>query len=239
MTTGKGDEHTTTVFVAPTERHPAIKKLGTKISTLPEQYGCDILWRAQHQWWGVQRKEIKDFIASIVDGRLAKELGQMRGHVALPLVVIEGRLRWSTDDVLIENRYGQTINRQQFNGMLFSITAEGANVFFTEDTEHTAQLTKHLILWSQKESHNTMQRRPGPQQASAWGKASNHDWARHLLQGFPGIGNGVADAIIKHFGRVPLTWDVTVSELIKVPGVGKVRARQLLEALETKADTDV
>ena len=50
--------------------------------------------------------------------------------------------------------------------------------------------------------------------------------------GFPGIGVGVADSILAHFGRVPLKWDCTVAELIKVPGVGKVRAKALVEALK-------
>lgn len=221
-----------TIFVAPSERDPHIKGLADRISNLPEQYGCDIIWRAQDQWWGIQRKEVKDFFASVQDGRLAVELAQMRGNLAIPLVVIEGKLTWSNDDILMHSTYGQTVTRQAFHGMLFSITHEGANVFFTESTRHTAALVRHLASWSQKENHNTFKRRPGAESSTSWGKASNLDWARWLLQGFPGIGPQVATDIIQHFGRVPLRWDVTPAELIKVPGIGKTRAKALIEAFE-------
>ncbi len=224
-----------TIFVAPSERDQYIRGVGDRFSNLPEQYGCDIIWRAREQWWGIQRKEVKDFFASVQDGRLAKELQQMRGHLAIPLVVIEGRMNWSADNddgILMHSTYGQTITRKSFHGMLFGITHEGANVFFTENTRHTAAMVKHLAAWSQKANHTTFQRRPGPEIGSSWGKASNLDWAKHLLQGFPGIGAGVAEDIIRHFGRVPLRWDVTPAELIKVPGVGKARAKALIEAFD-------
>jgi ERCC4-type nuclease len=226
-----------TIFVAPTERDPAIKGLADKVSNLPEQYGCDIIWRAQDSWWGIQRKEVKDFFASIQDGRLAVELAQMRGHLAIPMVVIEGKLIWSgpghSDDVLMHSTYGQKITRQQFHGMIFSITYEGANVFFTSNTTDTASLVSDMARWSIKDHHSSLQRRPSAEPSSIWGKATNRDWARHLLQGFPGIGPGVAESIIAAFGgRVPLKWDCEPADLVRIPGIGKQRAKTLIEAFE-------
>lgn len=222
----------TEIIVAPTERHPAMQAIAHKISLLPEQYGCDAAWRAHGQWWGVQRKEIKDFIASIMDGRLGKELAQMKGHIALPLVVIEGKVLWSSDGLLMHSSYGQPVTRQAFHGMLFSITLKGCNVLFTQNTNETAELIRHLAEWSQKETHNSLDRRPGPDQASMYGKATNRDWALHMLQGFPGIGAGVAADIIDHFGKVPLQWTVTIPQLLAIPGIGKVRAKALIEAFQ-------
>jgi len=221
-----------TIFVAPSERHPALTKLADKVSNLPEKYGCDIIWRAHNQWWGVQRKEIKDFIASILDGRLAKEVGQMQGHVSLPIVAIEGKVQWSDNGTLMHSSYGKPVTKAQYNGMLFSLMLKGVQVMFTANPQETADLCRHLAEWSQKETHNSMDRRPGPDQASVWGKATNMDWAKHLLQGFPGIGPQVASDIIKHFGRVPLQWTVTPAELLKVPGVGPTRAKALIESFD-------
>lgn len=220
------------IFVAPSERDSYIKALGDKVSNLPERYGCDVIWRAQDQWWGIQRKEVKDFFASVIDGRLAVELAQMRGHLAIPLVVLEGKMIWSTDGTLMHSTYGQTITRQSFHGMLFSITYEGAHVLFTDSTQGTAELVRSLAIWSRKDNHNSMRRRPGASPSSSWGKASNEDWARHLLQGFPGIGPEVASAIIRHFGRVPLRWDCEPSDLVRIPGIGKTRAKTLIDAFE-------
>lgn len=219
-----------TIFVAPSERHPALKAIASKISNLPEQYGCDIIWRAHDEWWGIQRKEIKDFIASYIDGRLAKEVGQMRGNLSLPIVCIEGKINWSIEGHLMLSNYGQKVSRQQYHGMLFSLGYEGVTVMYSKDQEETADLALDLAHWSQKESHVGLQRRPGATANAVWGKASNRDWALHLLQGFPGIGPGVAADIIDHFGKVPLQWNVTVSELLKVPGIGPARAKALVEA---------
>lgn len=221
-----------TIFVAPSEHDPHIKALANRTSNLPEQYGCDIIWRAQEQWWGIQRKEVKDFFASVQDGRLAVELAQMRGNLAIPLVIIEGKMIWSEDDILMHTTFGKPVTRASFHGMLFAITYEGANVFFTDSTKHTAALVTHLASWSQKDDHNSMRRRPGPDVASMWGKATNKDWARHLLQSFPGIGPTVASDIIEHFGRVPMRWDCEPADLVRIPGVGKVRAKALIEAFD-------
>lgn len=221
------------ICVAPTERHPAMVRIAHKISNLPEQYGCDAIWRSNGQWWGIQRKEVKDFIASVTDGRLAKELGQMKGHVTIPLVVIEGKLQWTSDGTLLNGSgYGRPITKTGYHGMLFSIVHEGANVFFTGSTDETAELIQHLAAWSQKETHTSLKTRPGPDQQSVWGKATNEDWARHFLQGFPGIGAGMAQAIIDHFGGIPLQWTVSIPELLKVPGIGKARAKALIDTFK-------
>lgn len=221
------------IFVAPSERDPNIRGLASRFSNLPERYGCDVIWRAQDEWWGIQRKEVKDFFASVTDGRLAVELAQMRGHLAIPLVVIEGKMIWSSDGILMHSTYGQSITKQMFHGMLFSITYEGANVFFTDNTAGTADIVRSMAIWSRKENHNSMRRRPGATPSSIWGKADNEDWARHLLQGFPGIGPEVASAILRHFGRVPLRWDCEPSDLVRVPGIGKTRAKTLIDAFDT------
>lgn len=216
------------IFIAPSERHTAMQGIADRISNLPEKYGCDAIWRARGEWWGVQRKEVSDFFNSVQDGRLAKEVGQMQGHVSIPIVCIEGKMSWTIGGELCGNGYGATVTKQQFHGMIFSMALKGVTTLFSDRAEGTAELIKNLAVWSQKENHNSLDRRPGPQ--TPWGRSDNMDWAKHLLQGFPGIGAGVAADIIKHFGRVPLKWDITEKELLAVKGIGKERAKALLEA---------
>ena len=216
------------ILVAASEHSTAMKAIADKISNLPEKYGCDAIWRAQGKWWGVQRKEIWDFIASTTDGRLAKEIGQMRGHVSNPIVVIEGKTQWSIGGELMGNGYSQTITKRQWHGMIFSMTNDGVNVLFSDSTRGTAEIITDLAAWSQKDSHRSLKQRPGP--VPAWGKADNKDWAMHLLQGFPGIGPGVAETIVKKFGKVPLKWDCTLKDLLSIEGIGPARAKALMEA---------
>lgn len=221
-------------FVAPTEP-PKLKRIATTISLLPERYGCDVVWWGKHEGvdalWGIQRKELKDFIASIGDGRLSREIAQMRaGGIPIPIIFIEGKVQFDTQGNLMWNSWGQEFTRSQFKGMLWSIMAEGAHIDYTKDISETTELVQLYATWSMKMKHTSIMRRPGP--VGLWGKADNIDFAVHLLQGFDVLGSERAKAVIKHFGGVPLTWTVTEKQLMEVPGVGKGIASKLIAALE-------
>lgn len=196
---------------------------------LPEKYGCDILWRARGGWWGVQRKEIKDFIASIQDGRLSREVAMMK-PLPIKVVIIEGRISWSTDGILMIGKWASNITLAQYEGMIMSLMEKGVHVTWTRDTRDTARWTTQFARWSEKLRHSSLERRPGP--VSPWGHVSDEDWAVHLLQGFDGMGTEKAKAIVKHFGGVPMQWTVTETDLMKVPGIGRVLARRLVNALD-------
>lgn len=215
-------------LVAPTE--PATLREMGATTLLPERYGCDVMWRAHGKWWGVQRKEIKDFIASVLDGRLAKEVGQMRGRVVMPMVVIEGRPMFSESGMMLRH-YGRPIGKAAYEGMLFSLAHEGVAVMHARDTADTASMIRNLAAWSVKDSHTSLLRRPGPEPVTMWGGAGNEDWAKHLLMGFQGIGPVQAAAIVAHFHGVPLAWMCTEGELRAVKGIGPKRAAVLVAAL--------
>ncbi len=105
----------------------------------------------------------------------------------------------------------------------------GVHVDFTAGIDETVEYVEMLARWSVKDKHQSLLRRPGP--VNMWGKATNADFAHHLLQGFDGVGLDKAKAIVAKFGGVPLMWTVTEKQLTSVPGVGKVIARRLMEAL--------
>ena len=215
------------LFVSSTEREPFRKHLPPHtLSTLPERYGCDVAWPSNGQWWGVQRKELQDFIASVQDGRLAKEIGQMRQTV-MPVLVLEGRVRFTAG--ALDGVWGKPVTEKQFRGMLYSLARQGVTVFRTDDVRGTANEVKHLMGWSEKDRHTSMVKRPGP--THQWGKADNRDFQEHFLMGLPGVGPELAGRIINRFGGVPMAWTVTADELCQVDGIGKVRAKGLIDGL--------
>jgi ERCC4-type nuclease len=216
------------MLVAPTEPR-TIKSLG-KSSSVPEKWGADIFFSANGSLVGVQRKEISDLIASVQDGRLAKEMSQMQ-NLGLAVLVVEGRLKWSSDGVLLGRDYGITWTRTAHRNLLMSVQARGVKVESTDDAADTVCAVLNLQEWARKPSHHGLMRRPGP--VSPWGKAQNEDWASHLLQGFEGVGPELAKNILQHFGgRVPLEWRVDEKALRAVKGLGPKRARALIAALE-------
>lgn len=229
--TGRGAE-LPPLIVAPTERHAAINGLAAStdgtVSMLPEKHGCDVLWRAQDGWWGVQRKELADFIASVQDGRLAREVAMMK-EVAMKIVLIEGRIQYTNDDMLMFNKRGQAVTRSQFYGMQFSLMAMNVHVMFVRDQAETAEWISTLARWSMKSRHTSMMRRPGP--VSMWGTVGDEDWSLHFLQGLDGLGIEKARAIVTHFGGVPMDWSCSEKDLMQVPGIGKTLAKRMMNAL--------
>jgi len=219
-----------TIYVSPAEPPGVLRGLGPT-SSLPEKFGVDFLWRTHEQWFGVQRKEFKDFLASARDGRLAKELQQMRASVVLPMVIVEGEPRYTLDGRLLDGWGKQRWTRQSITNLAMSVRHEGAHLLNTPDTLTTAAVVAEYVEWSTGD-HDSLKRRGGVVGSDPWGRVTNHDYAGWVLQGLPGIGPAVASAILKHFGKVPFTWDVTEEELCQVPGIGKVRARQLMEVFE-------
>jgi ERCC4-type nuclease len=219
------------IFVSPTERGEHVKVLSRRFrvqqSLLTERRGVDVAWFVDDKWCGVQRKRIDDFYASLNDGRLAKELGQMRENLALPIIVIEGKLNATIDGMFTTGRDTKHV-KSHFNAML-TLASYGITMLQTETAQHTGFAIIGMWEWCQKDKHKTGLVRP--KASGEWGKATSREWAIHFLQGFDGIGPDTAGALFDHFGRLPIGWDVTVKELLEVPGIGRQRATALAKAL--------
>lgn len=217
------------LFLAPTEP-PRLRALG-ETSLLTERNGVDVLWASRGGLWGIQRKEVSDLIASRDDGRLAQELAQM-ASLEVGVLVVEGKMHWTSDGELVSE--WSKMSRRGFHAMLWSMRMRGIWVERTDDLSHTIDVVKWLADWSRKERHSGLRGRPGP--ASNWGHTSDREWGIHILSGFQGIGPTTAEAIYDHFGRIPLSWDVTADDLMEVGGIGKKRAATLVRSLQHETE---
>lgn len=215
------------MLVAPTEP-TAFNPLGPR-SMQPEDWGVDFLWwvpRARG-WGGVQRKTVKDLIASARDGRLVKEIGQMAGlHFAC--LVIEGKVQWVNDQIVVSD--WEKFTREEYLGILFRFQAAGVKVAWTDSTPQTVDTVGWLERWSRRDDHATLTARPSPP-TNSWGTRTSKDYGMWVLQSFPGVGKELAERIWDHFGEVPLGWKVTEEELCQVKGLGKVKAQRMIQAL--------
>lgn len=215
------------MLISPTEPAP-LRTLGTT-SSVPETVGVDYL---QHSpalgLVGVQRKELNDLVASVQDGRLSKELAQMK-RLAISVLLLEGRWQWTSDGYAITNT---SWTRAQHHGLIWSVQLSGYWIASVETMAESMQWLSLFQKWLEKSTHGSLApSRPKASSTSAWGKADNRDFGIHLLQSFDGVGTGTAASIFDHFGGVPLQWTVNEKELQEVKGVGKGRAKALVNAL--------
>lgn len=177
---------------------------------------------------GVQRKEFpNDFLASVHDGRLNMQLAQMQ-QLDLAILLLEGKEHWTTEGTLIRDR-GSKRNgwsRSQHRNYLTSVQMRGVQVSHSDSLKDTMAFLCDLQVWCNKPDHSGLLRRGTPPKDS-WGRVTNRDYAIWLIQGLPGVGPKQATAILDTVG-FPFILNVTVEELMRVAGVGKVRAEKIV-----------
>ena len=223
------------IHVAPTEP-TALKAMG-RVGWLPERFGCDVLWMAGGSRFGIQRKEWHDLLSSVEDGRLGKEVGMMAAASVRGVLVIEGSVRWTSEGQIVTG-FGRPWTREQWFGVQLGVQLEGGWVVHTASLADTVAFVREFNTWTKKASHGSLAARPGPK--GLWGtRATDRDWAKHLLTGFPGIGPTAADRIFEQFGRAPIRWDCAKEELMAVPGLGPKKVATIWRALGGDDDGQV
>lgn len=216
------------MLVSPTEP-AALRAIGT-VSMYPERYGCDLLFIARGRHFGVQRKEFRDLLASMRDGRIGQQVAMMDG-LEQAMVVIEGwgGVTWTDDGMLLDGHV--KVTKAQLRGLLWSVRDRGVWVDYTDGLADTIRLVQAFEQWCKKPAHKSLGVRPGP--VGAWGKAGNREWQMHLLQGLPGVGVELAGRILDEVG-MPLEWRVGEDELLKVAGLGKGKIEKMMAAVPQK-----
>lgn len=216
------------VFVAPTE--PVRLRAIGKTSLTPERLGVDVCWVAAGKKWGVQRKEWKDLVASVEDGRWGREIPMMVSGCDVAWVMVEGWPRVTTDGALLDKSFGRPWTEQGVRKVLWGAQMRGVQVTRSNDLGDTVSQVLAMVEWScDPNAGKSAVQRPGP--TGMWGHKNDRDWGVHLLQGLEGVGVELAGRIFDVRGEVPWQWTVTEDELCQVKGIGKKKARKILDAL--------
>jgi DNA excision repair protein ERCC-4 len=215
------------ILVSPTE--PLHVRAMGKVSSTPENSGCDVLIVSRRKKLGIQRKRFpEDLIASLEDGRLSDQLTKM-ASLDRACVVLIGYPRFTGDGELVYNSYSQrTWTFGSIWGAVASMALEArVGTFWVRDEQEFVALMGVLEGWNGRERHTTVSTRSRPK-AKGWGISRKVQEA-HFLQGLPGVGPELAERIVERFGGLPLKWAVTPTEMMTVPGVGKQKVEKMRE----------
>lgn len=208
-------------LLSPTER--ALHSLGES-SSIPEEYGADILIPGNGFFLGVQRKVFPgDFLSSLYDGRLATSLVKLT-KCEKRVLLLEGKPSWTTSGFLVSDYV--EFSRAQLRNLLMSAHSElDIHTIWSDNVSDTMDVLRDLSRWALKDRHDSIFVRPDSKDRlkRRWTK---RDYAVHFLQGFDGVGPELARRIFDHFGRVPLSID-DEEELLKVKGMGPGRLKKM------------
>jgi DNA excision repair protein ERCC-4 len=166
----------------------------------------------------VERKSIKDLMASVFDGRLYDQCNRLKENFEHPIVLVEGNvdeIEEITDNPLV------------FYGALSRVTLEfKIPIIHTPSASHTAKLL--VALCSKKDG-------PAGPYLKKIKKSSNLETQQlSTLCSLPGIGEKFAVRMLEKFGTPLKVFSATTSELAKVEGLGESRAKKIKNMLTTK-----
>jgi ERCC4-type nuclease len=166
----------------------------------------------------VERKTSDDFIASIIDQRIFKQLSALKENFDKPILIIEG-------NGLSSDRVPANVVR----GALASIAIDFAiPILWTKNKQETAG----MIYWIAKREQIGEKR----EIAIRAGKKATTLTAQQefLVSGLPGISNVRARELLKYFSNPMAIFSAEESELSSVKKLGSKTAKNIKEVLTKK-----
>ncbi len=167
----------------------------------------------------VERKSIRDLMASVFDGRLFDQCSRLKEHFEHPIILMEGNV-----DEIEEI----TENPLIFYGALSTVAIDfKIPVIPTPSAAHTAKLL--VSMCSRKDTPK------GPYLKKIKKSSDLEKQQLSVLCSLPGIGEKFAVRMLTKFGTPLKVFSATTTELAKVEGLGDARAKKIKKTLDTKS----
>jgi DNA excision repair protein ERCC-4 len=169
----------------------------------------------------IERKTARDFLISIIDGRLFNQLSNLKKHCIHPLLLIEGN-PFETD---------LQFDPLAIKGALVSIQAIWyIPIVSSESIQETKKI--FLIMGRQEESCSDVVPLRGGYRPKRLKSRQ-----LYILQGLPQVGPTVARRLLEHFGSVSKMMQTSIEELMRVEGIGKASAKKIRDVLDVEWNT--
>ncbi len=166
----------------------------------------------------IERKSIRDLLASVFDGRLFDQCSRLKENFEHPIILMEGNvdeIEEITDNPLI------------FYGALSTVVIDfKIPIIPTPSAAHTAKLL--VSMCSRKDIPK------GPFLKKIKKSSDLEKQQLTTLCSLPGVGEKFAVRMLEKFGTPLRVFTATTSELSKVEGLGEARAKKIKKVLDTK-----
>lgn len=173
----------------------------------------------------VERKTTDDFLSSIVDGRLFRQMEELKQNFKLPIIILEGNTLFNNE---------RKIHPNATRGALASVSLDyGIPIIRTDSSLETAEMLISIAKREQLDRKKSVAMR-GRKKA----KSMNHR-QELLLAGLPQINTQTARKLLKHFGSLERVFTATEEELRKVDGIGPKTAKVIRLILTKKYEKSI
>ena len=160
----------------------------------------------------IERKTIKDFVESVIDGRLFSQTLNLKQLYSKPIIIIE-------KEGAIER-----ITLNSFYGALASLISDyNIPVIITGGPSETAFLLYSIAKREQLEKKKSVKIREGVKPVSM------KEIQKYILAGIPGISAILAERLLEKFGTLQRVFNADERELMEVKGIGETIAKRIRE----------
>jgi Fanconi anemia group M protein len=164
----------------------------------------------------VERKESKDFLKSLMDGRLFSQLKLLKSAYINPILVLEG-----------EELLGRGISDAAIYGALASIISDfKIPIIQTSNMKETANL---LAVMAKREISEKRQIGIRGDKVSM----SLQERQQFIIEGLPGVSATLAQRLLDHFGSVEAVISASEKDLCEVKGIGDTIAKSIVEVIKS------
>lgn len=170
----------------------------------------------------VERKDSREFIQSIEDKSIFRQLIDFKRAFANPLYVIEGQ-------DIYDNK---TVNATKIRSAISYVTIlNHVPIIFTQDPKDTAE---YIYMISRQEQHGLTFNPLEEKKKQKFSEEAEAQLA--VVEHLPDIGTAIAMSLLKQFGTLRGVFSASKSELVSVDGIGEKRAEKIVRFLERLYD---
>ncbi|HJN58467.1 MAG TPA: helicase-related protein [Nitrososphaerales archaeon] len=159
----------------------------------------------------IERKTGEDFVKSVIDGRLFKQLVAMRETYSRPVLILEGERKRATG-----------IGTTSLFGALASVVSDfGVSIFMSSGHEETSQIIFHIARREQIEKKKKVIIRSR--------KILRHisDTQKYVVSGLPGVNTVLAERLLIELKTISSIFGANEAELKQVEGIGEKLAKNI------------
>jgi ERCC4-type nuclease len=167
----------------------------------------------------VERKTLKDFGKSIVDGRLFRQMIRLANSKFMGMLILEGT---AVDTI------GLGISRSSMQGALITVSVIlGIPILRSKDPIETAKLISYV-------GHQIDSRIRGSIQRHGYRPKNKKKTQLYILQGLPEVGQERAGRLLARFGSVEAVISASNRDLKSVDGIGNGIAEKIRWAVSER-----
>jgi len=164
---------------------------------------------------GIEFKTTKDFVDSLVDGRLLEQVKNLKNNFLNPLIIVQGK----------EDIYNiRKIHPNAIRGMLIGITLGfKINILYSQDSFDTAMILYQIARREKKTNSNINYH-------TNKSKQNENEELEYFLSSIPNLGTHLARELLSKYKTLKNIFEA--NDLDSTKGIGKETAKKIKEFYE-------